>query len=231
MNWEIKKTSESPLKKLEFNINKPEKGLKKIDSNIFTNNNEINDMNDDKMDWHCNNQTNDVYSNINHKNVQQEQTTHNSLYRLANSKLQLNYDLKDPYRTNEWKSTNSDKGELVIAYNNRVRNKTLRPRVFCVLYIRPNDIGIWHLVYRLSTDQMLVTKEYQTIHVPEDPIEAISKTNSYDNKIQVIHFNNDQAIFQDDHSNNHNEDSHTHINDTKTPEDESHDEVVFYKLN
>ena len=98
-NWEIKKTYETPSKKLEFNINKPETGLKKSDFNIITNNNEINDMNNNKMDCHYNNPTNDIYSNIYHKHIQYEQTTHNSLYRLTNSKLQLNYDPEDPYRT------------------------------------------------------------------------------------------------------------------------------------
>ena len=137
----------------------------------------------------------------------------------------MNYDLEDLYRTNGWKSTNSHEGELVIAYNNKVRNKTLRPREFYALYIRPNDIGNGHLVYRLSTYQILVTQEYQSVHVPENLIKAMSKTNSYDNKIQIIHSNNDKAIVQDDHSNNHNEDSHTRINDTNNPEDENHDEL------
>ena len=59
-----------------------------------------------------------MYSNINHKNVQQDRTTHNSLYCIANSGLQLNYDLEESYRTNDWKSTKRHKGELVIAYNN-----------------------------------------------------------------------------------------------------------------
>ena len=70
VNWEIEKTSETPSKKLEFYIDNPETGLKKTDFNIITNNNEIDDMNDDKMDCHCDNPTNDVYSNINHKNAQ-----------------------------------------------------------------------------------------------------------------------------------------------------------------
>ena len=60
---------ETPSKKLEININKPETGLKKIDFNIITNNNEINDMNNDKMVCHSDNLTNDVYSNTNHKNI------------------------------------------------------------------------------------------------------------------------------------------------------------------
>ena len=72
MNCEIEKTPETPSKKLEFNIDKPETGLKKIDFNIITNNDEINDMNGNKMVYHCNNPTHDVYSDINLKNVQQE---------------------------------------------------------------------------------------------------------------------------------------------------------------
>ena len=114
VNWEIEKTSETPSKKLEFYINNPETGLKKTDFNIITNNNEIDDMNNDKMDCHNDNPTNVVYSNINYKNVQQEQNTHNSLYRLVDCKLQLNYDLEELYKTDDWKSTNSHKSELVI---------------------------------------------------------------------------------------------------------------------
>ena len=66
MNWEIEKTSGTPSKKLEFYINNPETGLKKLDFNIITNNDEIDDMNDDKMDCYNNNLTNVVYSNFNH---------------------------------------------------------------------------------------------------------------------------------------------------------------------
>ena len=93
------------MKKLVFNIDKPETGLKKIDFNIITNNNKMDDMNKEKMDCHNNNPTNDVYSSINqknvHKNIQHEQATHNSLYCLANSKLQWNYDLEEAYGTND----------------------------------------------------------------------------------------------------------------------------------
>ena len=106
------------------------------------------------MDCRSDNPTNDVYSNINHKNVQQERTIHNSLYHLANFKLQLNYDIDESYRTDDWKSKDSHNGELVIAYNDKVGNKTLHSRVLYALYIRPNDIGNGHLIYRLSTDQI-----------------------------------------------------------------------------
>ena len=121
-------------------------------------------MNDYKMVCLSDNLANYVYSNVNHKNIQQEQTTHNSLYRLTNSELQLNYNLQDLYRTDDWKSTNSHKGELVIAYDNKVGNKTLRPRVFYALYIRPSDNDNGHLIYRLSTDQTFVLWYTTEVH-------------------------------------------------------------------
>ena len=107
-------------------------------------------MNSNKMVYHSDKPTNDVYSNINHKNVQQKWTTHNSLYPLANSKLQLNYDLEDLYGTNDWNSTNSHKSELIIAYNNKAKNNTLHPKVFYALYIELNDDNNGHLIYDLS---------------------------------------------------------------------------------
>ena len=72
MNWEIEKTPETPSKKLEYNIDKPETGLKKMYFNIITNNDEIDDINNNNMVCHSKNLTNDVYSNTSHKNVQQE---------------------------------------------------------------------------------------------------------------------------------------------------------------
>ena len=87
VNWKIKKTSDTPLKKIEFNIDKPETGLKNTDFNIITNNDKIDDINNDKMDNPCNNPINDVYNNINHKNIQQEETTNNNLHYFTNSEL------------------------------------------------------------------------------------------------------------------------------------------------
>ena len=135
MNWEIEKTPETPSKKLEFNIGKPEIGLKKIDFNIITNNDEIIDMDNNNLVCHNDNLANDVDYNTNHHNIQQEQATHNSLYTLTSYKLQLNYNLEDPNGTNDWKSTNSHKIELIITYNNRARNNTLHLKVFYALYI------------------------------------------------------------------------------------------------
>ena len=137
----------------------------------------------------------------------------------------MNYDIEDPYRTDDWKSTNSHKGEIVIAYDDKVQNKTLRPRVYYALYIRPSNNSNGHLIYRLSIDQILVTKEYLSLLEPKDLIETINETHSYDNKIQVIYFNSNQSIAQDYYSSNHNKDGHTHIIDKNDSEDESHKEL------
>ena len=69
VNWEIEKTPETHPKKLEFNIDKPETGLKKIDFNIIINNNEIDDMNDNKMVHPSDDLANDVYNKIDYHNV------------------------------------------------------------------------------------------------------------------------------------------------------------------
>ena len=83
---------------------------------------------------------------------------------LANIELQLSYDLEGL----DWNSTDSHEGELIIPYDNKVRYKTLHPRAFYALYIKPNEKGSGHLIYRLSTDQIVVTKEYQTVLLPQD---------------------------------------------------------------
>ena len=143
VNWEIEKTPDTYQKKLKFDINRPEKGLKNIYFNISVNNNEIDDMNDDEIVHSIDDLVDDVCSNIEDPN---------SLYTLANNKLQLSYDLEDLNEANEWKSTNSHEDELVIAYNTNAVNNTLRPKIVYALYIGPNDDGNGHLIYKLSTD-------------------------------------------------------------------------------
>ena len=64
-------------------------------------------------------------------------------------------------------STDNHKGDLSIAYNNEVGNKTPRLRIFYALYVKPNQEGNGHLIYRLDKDQTVVTKDYQTVPVPE----------------------------------------------------------------
>ena len=119
-----------------------------------------------------------MYNDIDHHNVDQKQTNHNSLYTVANNELQLNSDLEDL----DWNSTDSHEGEPVIVYDNKVGNKTLRTRTFYALYVRPNDNGNGHLIYRISTDQIIVTKDYQTVPVPKDLVEAIYKIIPIGNK-------------------------------------------------
>ena len=68
-NWEIEKTPEIHSKKIEFNINKPETGLKKIDFNIITNNDENDDMKDNKIVHPSDVLADDMYNNINCHNV------------------------------------------------------------------------------------------------------------------------------------------------------------------
>ena len=69
VNWKIEKTPKTHLKKLEFSIDRPEIGLKKIDFDIIANNDEIDDMNDDKIVYPSDNLTNDMYNNIDYQNV------------------------------------------------------------------------------------------------------------------------------------------------------------------
>ena len=101
-------------------------------------------MNDDKIAHPSDNLADDVYSNIEGHKIQQEQTNPNSLYTLTDNELQLSSHLEDPNKANDWKSINSHKGELVIAYNTHAGNNTLRPRIFYALYIGPNDNGNGH---------------------------------------------------------------------------------------
>ena len=72
VNWKIEKTPEIHPKKLEFYIDKPETGLENIDINIIVNNNEIDDMNNDKIVHPTDDVSDDICSNINHHNIKQE---------------------------------------------------------------------------------------------------------------------------------------------------------------
>ena len=120
INYEIEKTPETHSKKLEFNIDKPETILKEIDFNIITNNDEIDDMNNNEMVHPKDDIADDMYNNIDHQTVHQKQTNHNSLYTLADSELQSSFDLEDQNEAIDWNNTNSHKGELIIAYDNKV---------------------------------------------------------------------------------------------------------------
>ena len=155
VNWEIKKTSETPSKK-ELYIDNLETSLKKTDFNIIDTNNEINDMNDNTRNHSNNDLLVDIYSDTAHNNTNQRQTTGCNVYTITDNQLQSSSDLEDL----DWDSTNSHTSELIIAYNNKTRNKILYPRTFYALYVKPNREESGHLVYRLDKDQVVVTKNY-----------------------------------------------------------------------
>ena len=92
-------------------------------------------MKNEKIVHPSNHLTDDDYSNIESHKIQQEQTNHNSLYTPANNELQLSSRLEDPNKANDWKSTNSHEGELVIAYDTNAGNNTLCTRIFYAFYI------------------------------------------------------------------------------------------------
>ena len=59
-------------------MDKPEIGLKKIDFNMIINDDEIDDMNNDKVVQPSDNLTDDDHSNIEDHEIQQKQTNCNS---------------------------------------------------------------------------------------------------------------------------------------------------------
>ena len=78
--------------KLEFNINKPETGLKKIDFNFNVNDDEIDDMNNEIVVHPSNDLTNDDYSNIEDHKIHQEMTNQNNrFYTLVDNELQSSF--------------------------------------------------------------------------------------------------------------------------------------------
>ena len=111
-------------------------------------------MNDDTSKHSNNNLLVDMYSNTAHNNANQKQTTGRNVYTIIDTKLQSSSDLEGL----DWDSTNSHTGELIIAYNNKIRNKILCLRLFYALYVEPNQEDNGHLVCRLDKDQVVVTR-------------------------------------------------------------------------
>ena len=123
-------------------------------------------MNDDKVVHPNDDLTDDDYNNIEDHEIQQGQTNRNSFYTLVDNKLQSSSHLEDPNETNDWNTTNNHEGELFIADDTNAGNNTLRPRTFYTLYIGPNYNGNGHLIFKPSTNQILVVMKYQPIRVP-----------------------------------------------------------------
>ena len=77
-------------------------------------------------------------------------------------------------------------------------------RPFYTLYIGPNDNGTSHLLFKLSTKQILTTLKYKPvlIPIPGNIIKAINEKDSFITKIQINHFDSDCFIDQDYHLDN-----------------------------
>ena len=67
--------------------------------------------------------------------------------------------------------------------------------------------------------------KYQLVPVPEDLIKTMNKTYSSENKMQINHFDSNQSVVWDDHSNNNDCDSQTPNNDKNNSQDGSHGEL------
>ena len=69
----------------------------------------------------------------------------------------------------------------MMAYDINAGNNTLHPRTFYALYIGSNDNGVGHLIFILSTKQILTTLKYKPVHMHED---LIKKTNKQDSLLE-----------------------------------------------
>ena len=75
-------------------------------------------------------------------------------------------------------------GELVLAYNIKLDNKTLKPRTFYALYIGPNDGGIGHSVFKLSTKMMVVMPRCKPMPMPDNVIAVVTKMGKDDGSLE-----------------------------------------------
>ena len=61
-------------------------------------------------------------------------------------------------------------GELVMTYNVTADNKITTPRAFYALYIRPNNSGTSHQVFKLLSRQLVTTPKYKLVSMPDNVI-------------------------------------------------------------
>ena len=81
-------------------------------------------------------------------------------------------------------------GELVLAFDVKSNNKTLKPRAFYALYIGPNDGGTGHSVFKLPTKTMIVTPRCKTISMPNNVISLVNQMGVDDGSPEGIVFHN-----------------------------------------
>ena len=66
-------------------------------------------------------------------------------------------------------------GELVLAHDVQSNNKTSKPRAFYALYIKPNNGGTGHSVFKLVTKSMIVIPRCKPIPMPDNVIKVINQ--------------------------------------------------------
>ena len=66
-------------------------------------------------------------------------------------------------------------GELVMAYNVTVSNKTTDPRAFFALHIRPKDSGTGHIVFKLLTKGLVTYPKCNPKPMAEDKAEVVNE--------------------------------------------------------
>ena len=81
-------------------------------------------------------------------------------------------------------------GELVLAYDVKLNNKTPKPRAFYALYIGPNDGGTGHSVCKLSMKKMIVKSRCKPIPMPDDVTKVVNQMREDDTLLEGIFFCN-----------------------------------------
>ena len=196
--------------------------MKKIDFKINVNDNEIDDIDNVEAVHQSDDLTDDECSNIEDHETQHERTNqNNSFYTLVDNKLQFSPHLGDLNKTYDWKTTNNHEGEIVMDYNTNAGSNTLYPRIFNALYIGQNNNCIGHLIFKLSTRQILTKMKYKPVPMPGNLFKTINGMNSFTIKIQINQSNSDHFKAQDDHCDDTKDEGQTQSNDVDNSEDES----------
>ena len=79
-------------------------------------------------------------------------------------------------------------GELVMAYDVTTNNKTTIPRAFYALYIRPNNSGTGHQVFKMSLKRLVTSLKCKPIPMPDDVIEVVNDLGIQDGMPSGIEF-------------------------------------------
>ena len=152
-------------------------------------------MNDKKVVHPSDDLTNNDYNNIeDYENQHKWTNQNNSYYTLVDNELQSSSHLEDSNGTNDRKTTNNQESDLVMARNTNVENSTFYPRTFYVSYIGPNDNGIGHLIFKLSTKLILTTMKHKPVPVSKNLFKLINEKDTFTIKIQIDWFNSDRFI-------------------------------------